>query len=70
MSAAWLTGYLTEEEMLEEHPLELEAIRRQRLEEDVRRAEAAVSATGAGTTPAGPAGAVSQGGQHEGPEPT
>jgi formate dehydrogenase gamma subunit len=33
MSAAWITGYLTEEEMHDEHPLELEAIRRQRLEE-------------------------------------
>jgi formate dehydrogenase gamma subunit len=32
MSTAWLTGYISEEEMLDEHPLELEAIQRRRLE--------------------------------------
>jgi cytochrome b subunit of formate dehydrogenase len=37
MSTAWLTGHLSEEEMLDEHPLELEAIRRRRLEEEARR---------------------------------
>jgi cytochrome b subunit of formate dehydrogenase len=37
MSTAWLTGYLSEEEMRDEHPLELEAIRRQRLEEALRK---------------------------------
>ena len=36
MSAAWITGHLTEEEMRDEHPLELEAIERRRLEEEVR----------------------------------
>jgi formate dehydrogenase gamma subunit len=33
MNLAWLTGYLTETEMAEEHPLELEAIKRKELEE-------------------------------------
>jgi cytochrome b subunit of formate dehydrogenase len=37
MSAAWLTGRLSEEEMRDEHPLELEAIERRRLEEDRHR---------------------------------
>jgi predicted CXXCH cytochrome family protein len=37
MSTAWLTGHLTEEEMLDEHPLELEAIRRRQLEDTLRR---------------------------------
>ena len=37
MSTAWLTGMISEEEMLDEHPLELEAIQRARLEEAVRR---------------------------------
>jgi cytochrome b subunit of formate dehydrogenase len=33
MSFAWLTGKITENEMAEEHPLELQAIRRARIEE-------------------------------------
>lgn len=37
MNLAWLTGTLTEEEMAAEHPLELEALRRER-EEAARRA--------------------------------
>lgn len=41
MSTAWFTGFVSEEEMRDEHPLELEAIERQRLEEAVRREEAA-----------------------------
>jgi len=41
MSTAWLTGYISEEEMLDEHPLELEEIRRRRLEEAVRAAATA-----------------------------
>ncbi len=39
MNLAWLKGTITEEEMEDEHPLELEAIRRRKLEEaDARRA--------------------------------
>jgi len=48
MSTAWLTGSISEEEMLDEHPLELEAIRRQRLEDEVRRADAAPGGRGSG----------------------
>lgn len=33
MSLAWLTGYLTEAEMAEEHPLELEELKKKELEE-------------------------------------
>lgn len=33
MNFAWLTGYLTEAEMAEEHPLELEELKRKELEE-------------------------------------
>jgi cytochrome b subunit of formate dehydrogenase len=33
MNLAWLTGYLTEEEMVEEHPLELEQIKHKELHE-------------------------------------
>ncbi|HXG38657.1 MAG TPA: cytochrome b/b6 domain-containing protein, partial [Bacteroidota bacterium] len=33
MNFAWLTGYLTEAEMAEEHPLELEKLKRKELEE-------------------------------------
>ncbi|MEK7348352.1 MAG: cytochrome b/b6 domain-containing protein [Candidatus Eisenbacteria bacterium] len=39
MNLAWLKGTITEEEMEDEHPLELEAIRRRKLEEaEARRA--------------------------------
>jgi hypothetical protein len=42
MNLAWITGTLSETEMEEEHPLELEAIRRRRDEkrrlEEARRA--------------------------------
>ncbi len=38
MNMAWITGHLTEIEMEEEHPLELERIRHQRLEEELRAA--------------------------------
>ena len=39
MNLAWLKGTITEEEMEDEHPLELEAIRRKQQEEaEARRA--------------------------------
>ena len=44
MSAAWATGYLTEEQMVEEHPLEMEEIRRQRREAELREIAAARAA--------------------------
>jgi cytochrome b subunit of formate dehydrogenase len=65
MSAAWLTGYLTEEEMLDEHPLELDAIRRRRLEEALRREEASGDGDGDGTGDA-PARAATTGGPRDG----
>ena len=34
MNLAWLKGTITEAEMADEHPLELEAIKRRKLEED------------------------------------
>ncbi len=34
MNTSWITGNLTEEEMLEEHPLELEKIKEKKLEEE------------------------------------
>lgn len=43
MNTAWLTGYLTEEEMEKEHPLELEEIRRKEQQED--QEESAVKPT-------------------------
>jgi cytochrome b subunit of formate dehydrogenase len=54
MNLAWLTGTLTEEEMAAEHPLELEAIRREREETARRDAEEAArkkAADEAGTAP-------------------
>ncbi|MGE5176398.1 MAG: cytochrome b/b6 domain-containing protein [Hyphomicrobiales bacterium] len=56
MNSAWITGTLSEEEMEEEHPLELEAIRRKRAEEEAReRAEAAKGKRGGadGSPPGG-----------------
>ena len=41
MNLAWLKGTLSEEEMRDEHPLELEAIERKRHEEEIRALEAA-----------------------------
>jgi formate dehydrogenase gamma subunit len=38
MNLAWIKGTITEEEMEDEHPLELEAIRRGKLEEEARQA--------------------------------
>jgi formate dehydrogenase gamma subunit len=40
MNPSWLTGTITEEEMEEEHPLELRRLRRIRLEEEEREREA------------------------------
>jgi hypothetical protein len=58
MSAAWLTGTLSEEQMEEEHPLELEAIRRERLEAELRRLEErAARPLGDAAGPTGAAGA-------------
>jgi hypothetical protein len=34
MNLAWLKGTITEAEMADEHPLELEALKRRKLEED------------------------------------
>jgi hypothetical protein len=34
MNLAWLKGTITEAEMADEHPLELEALKRKKLEED------------------------------------
>jgi formate dehydrogenase gamma subunit len=47
MNFAWLTGTLTEEQMAEEHPRELEETKRRRLEEEAR---ARVAAGGSGGT--------------------
>jgi cytochrome b subunit of formate dehydrogenase len=41
MNLAWLQGTLSEEEMRDEHPLELEAIEQKRHEEEIRALEAA-----------------------------
>ncbi len=48
MNVAWLTGTISEAEMEEEHPLELEALRRRKAEEEARR-----QLGGKGTTPEG-----------------
>src|SRR5512136_2551233 len=37
MNIAWYTGTISEAEMEEEHPLELEALRRKKAEEEARR---------------------------------
>ena len=44
MNLAWLKGTITEEEMEDEHPLELDAIKKKRLEEEARRAAEAARA--------------------------
>ena len=41
MNTAWITGTLSEAEMAEEHPLELEALRKKQREEEARAREAA-----------------------------
>jgi cytochrome b subunit of formate dehydrogenase len=53
MNVAWIKGTITEEEMEEEHPLELEEIRRRRrqLEEEEERAAAASESAGAAAEP-------------------
>lgn len=50
MSFAWLTGAITEREMAEEHPLELEVIQRRRVEE-ARARMAAETEAGLGDDP-------------------
>jgi predicted CXXCH cytochrome family protein len=49
MNLSWLTGTLSEEEMRDEHPLELEAVERGRQDEDGTE-----GASPAGTAPSGP----------------
>jgi hypothetical protein len=41
MNTAWLTGRITEAEMEEEHPLELEKLRQSKLEQAAQRRQAA-----------------------------
>jgi formate dehydrogenase gamma subunit len=48
MNLAWLKGTITEEEMEDEHPLELEAIKRRELEEEAKQAAEAARRRAAG----------------------
>jgi len=50
MNLAWLKGTISEEEMRDEHPLELEAIERKRHEEEIRALEAAREAEAKATS--------------------
>jgi cytochrome b subunit of formate dehydrogenase len=61
MNVAWLKGSLSEEEMEEEHPLELEAIRRKRREEEEARERASGGTARSGGT-GRPKGTKGQGG--------
>ena len=45
MNLSWLTGTLSEEEMRDEHPLELDAIQRRRKDEDRKEAASLVGAS-------------------------
>ncbi len=48
MNTAWIIGTVSEAEMAEEHPLELEAIRRRQRDEETRAHEAMLAARTSG----------------------